>query len=307
MSWDHSDSSSPTTSSSDETDDIDDSSDSRKSINPQKRKKRGKYKRALHYGFDKGRSYYHNMPCESDKNQTKKPCPSNSTENVEFLDQQNDLTFMHDHDDVDNDGEMQNYSSSSLTSNESEFSDTNDSIDISNTSESDFANSSELGSFTSFSDSDDDQSSGFRQPLYENSRQTVHSSYTLIMLFVMKHSLSRDAFSDLLNLISSHLPEPSKFTTSVYKVKETLKKGTGFKEPVIHYYCGGCQEYLHEDKTCEKVICKRNDSKVEEFYDLQILDQLNSLFKGNFIDIKVETFSKFSKVYTQIIKRNDSV
>jgi len=103
----------------------------------------------------------------------------------------------------------------------------------------------------------------------------------MIMLFVMKHSLSRDAFSDLLMLIESHLPKSATFTTSVYKIKETLKESTEFQEPLIHKYCGGCQQYLGIDETCTHAVCRRNKLNVEKFYDLKLLDQLKTLFQGN--------------------------
>lgn len=104
-----------------------------------------------------------------------------------------------------------------------------------------------------------------------------------------QYSLSNDAFSDLLELIESHLPVPSSFSTSVYRVKETLKQSTGFQEPCIHFYCEGCQEILHENEPCGKVSCRRHNSKVKEYHDLRIVDQLKSLFRDeNFVKLVEE-------------------
>ena len=108
-----------------------------------------------------------------------------------------------------------------------------------------------------------------RKPLFEGSVHNLFTAYSLVMLYVMKHSLSRQAFSDLLLLIQCLLPN-SNFTTSVYKIKEVLKKAMSFKEPSPCYYCDHCQSALKQEHLCQKVACRRNKSKTVKFLDLSV-------------------------------------
>lgn len=119
-------------------------------------------------------------------------------------------------------------------------------------------------------------------PLYDGSHHTVFTAYALVMLYVMKHSLSRQAFSDLLVLIESLLPT-SNFTTSVYRIKDVLKKCISYREPVVHSYCGHCQMVLQNGCSCEKDVCKRNKSKPVQFLDLKLNEQLADFFQGKLL------------------------
>ena len=47
------------------------------------------------------------------------------------------------------------------------------------------------------------------QYLYESSKLTVFQSYLLIMKYALRHGLTKQALSDLLNLVGMHLPESS--------------------------------------------------------------------------------------------------
>lgn len=117
--------------------------------------------------------------------------------------------------------------------------------------------------------------------LYEGASHTVITSYVSIMLFVMKHSLTRDAFGDLLHLIHTHLPKGSKFTSSVYRLKEVLKTLIGFEEPIQHYYCETCGIAMAGGGHCNKPSCRRATSKALVFHDLRLEKQLAELFKGS--------------------------
>ena len=108
------------------------------------------------------------------------------------------------------------------------------------------------------------------------------SSYVSIMLFVMKHSLTKESFSDLLALIQTHLPKDTKFTTSVYHLKEILKKNIGFEDPMKYYYCDTCDVSLEVGSQCSKESCRSLNSKLLMFHDLRnnLLDflKVNSFF-----------------------------
>lgn len=115
--------------------------------------------------------------------------------------------------------------------------------------------------------------------LYDSATHTIFTSYVSIMLFVMKHSLTRDAFSDLLMLIKTHLPAKNNFTTSVYKLKEFLKKNIGFEEPIKHYFCDNCGVKVTQEDICQRPGCV--GSKLSMFHDLRLVKQIQDLFKGN--------------------------
>lgn len=116
--------------------------------------------------------------------------------------------------------------------------------------------------------------------LYDGSAHTLTTSYVSIMLFVMKHSLTKEAFSDLLLLIQTHMPKTCKFTTSVYQLKEFLKDSVGYEEPIKHYNCETCGVKLTKGQKCIKPSCRSVKSKSLVFHDLRLEKQLVELFKG---------------------------
>lgn len=116
--------------------------------------------------------------------------------------------------------------------------------------------------------------------LYDGSAHTVISAYVSIMLFVMKHCLTKEAFTDLLFLLISFMPKPCKLTTSVYKLKEYLKRKMDIKEPIKHFICDICGTLLAEGENCRKDDCRTMQAKTKEFYDLRLEKQIEELFKG---------------------------
>lgn len=157
-----------------------------------------------------------------------------------------------------------------------------DTSSISGSSESSIDSDSPDSMTLSESDEETRPKRNSDRPLFEGSHHTLLSAFTMVMLFVLKHSLSRDAFSDLLHLISSLLPETAGFTTSVYKIKETLKSSLNFQEPILHMYCESCEKYCQDGNQCVNAVCQRNayGTKMLQFHDLQFLKQLKNLFEG---------------------------
>lgn len=226
---------------------IDDSSSDTELRTPKKKR----YKRSLHHGLSRRMAVHHkHVP----------PRITNSSSNFALT--------------IETDNNIADISSSSP----SDYSDLQSSSDISTSDTSSICSSTSEDEhplkYEKAAEPEEDR------PLYDGSYHTAQSSSTAIMLFVMKHSLSREAFSDLLLLISSHLPETTFFTKSVYKLKETLKSSIGFQEPIVHHYCQACQMLCQDENTCNNVDCQRNNSKTLEFHDLQIEEQLKTMFKG---------------------------
>lgn len=96
----------------------------------------------------------------------------------------------------------------------------------------------------------------------------------------MKHCLTKEAFTDLLFLLVSFMPKSGKLTTSVYKLKEYLKKKMDVKEPIKHFICDTCGSLLADGEHCRKESCRTMQAKSNEFYDLRLEKQIEELFKG---------------------------
>ena len=118
-----------------------------------------------------------------------------------------------------------------------------------------------------------------QKPIYEGCNHSLLTSYTSVMLFVMKHSLSKEAFTDLLLLIATHLPVSCAYSKSIYRVKEFLKDFIDVKEPKTHIMCENCHQIL-DGEHCTSIHCRNKGAKILEFHDLHLQDQLKNLFRG---------------------------
>ena len=151
-------------------------------------------------------------------------------------------------------------------------------------------------SFQSSSEQKDENSGDAQEHIYKGCRHSLLTSYTMVMLFVMKHSLSKEAFADLLLLIATHLPVSSVYSKSIYKLKEFLKDFIKIKEPKVHIMCEICHQLL-DGEYCTSTLCRGRNAKTLEFHDLHLMDQLRDLFQGLyfievFVYIHYLTFSK---------------
>lgn len=64
----------------------------------------------------------------------------------------------------------------------------------------------------------DDVNVHVHHPLYSGSKLSTFESYLLIMRYGLRHGLTKQALSDLLNLVGMHLPNDS--MVSLYKLKK---------------------------------------------------------------------------------------
>jgi len=240
--------------------------------------KKRKYRRSLHYGLSNKRANYHKVTPE-------KSASLHSFEHRDNFQGENNPKVSSNSPEYDYDScSSYSLSQSSITSSAS------GDVFLSTTSDHAFdSDGSDASVFNTFTDSDSvpEQSYDFvgeeksrQEPLYEGCKLSEHTAYTMIMLFVHKHSLSNEAFSDLLLIISAHLPQSAKFAKSTYKVKEILKTTIGFQEPILHHYCDICQRYCQDGNICENEACRRNNSRMREFHDLRLEDQLKDMLKG---------------------------
>jgi len=276
---------------------IDSSSEENETYIRLKTPKKRKYQRSLHHGITKKMANYF------------KVTPEKSCADRGYLSRSNDQprTFYRANPDLEFNDQVSYRSDNNSSQESSLITDTNtDSCsnsqlssaesDVDFESSDDSTSSSENVSFSDVNESTNVYATtGFKDagkeemdiPLYEGCRQTQKSAYIMIMLFVMHNSLSNEAFSGLLQLISSFLPESAKFTKSVYKIKETLKSTVEFQKPIKHIYCEECQHYCENGEMCENAACNLDNgrpigSRLLEFVDLNVEQQIKDLFKGDY-------------------------
>ena len=115
------------------------------------------------------------------------------------------------------------------------------------------------------------------EPLYEGANLSVLDSYFQLMQFSLRHSLTKQAFSDLLNLVCLHLPtNPS---MSVYKLKKfflSLFHDISFSK---HRCCSSCDTLLDNNRTgtCPTPRCR---GAAIEFLSVSIAAQLKRKLEG---------------------------
>lgn len=114
--------------------------------------------------------------------------------------------------------------------------------------------------------------------LYSGAPLTSSSSIVLLLSFVMKHKLTREAFNDLLSVIEAHCPRPNNCKTSVKTLLEFVSQA---KEDIQkHYFCGYCKAYFGKG-TGNCNICGRSISKADGFFiEVPIEKQLQTFFRG---------------------------
>jgi len=161
--------------------------------------------------------------------------------------------------------------------------------ELSNTLYELFIGEDNNASLDSVSDSEDhdnvDMTSGHCESkpddvLYSGAPLTSSSSFVLLLTFVMKHKLTREAFNDLLLVIEAYCPRPNNCKTSVKKLLEFASQANGDLEK--HYFCDYCKAYFGKGAgNCN--ICGQRISKDSGFFiEVPVEKQLKMFFTGKF-------------------------
>ena len=124
----------------------------------------------------------------------------------------------------------------------------------------------------------DDAVDPLEQPLYDGADITLWETYVLLMQHSLQHSLTKQAFSDLLKVVGLLLP--SKCMVSYYKLRKyflDLYGDVGFSRC---YCCAKC----HSSIPAEGVACSNGcaDSVPFEFLVLSIESQLKRKLEGDY-------------------------
>lgn len=114
--------------------------------------------------------------------------------------------------------------------------------------------------------------------LYADSRLSVNESSLLIVSFISRYSLTREARKDLVNLIHQLIPFNNNMPKSYNKVEaKVFQKKNSIKEIK---YCINCQYKLDEAQICDNESCKNYDNKqivFDTFHFVDIKDQLTDI------------------------------
>ena len=114
--------------------------------------------------------------------------------------------------------------------------------------------------------------------LYPDAQLTISQSRLLVFQYSLRHSLIKKAFTELLQLLSVHLPPKSCMPTSVHKLKQVIIEE--FPEVTVeeHHYCTFCQRLLQSDsQLCQGEGCSGGRPAV--FITLPLEPQLRRMME----------------------------
>ena len=175
------------------------------------------------------------------------------------------------------------------------------------TSESNSASSNDTdlssSSFTSSLSSDTDQSSmtsddepcklrslcksllESKTPLYPESQVSVLDSYILLYEYALRHSLTKEAFKELIQLVTVHMPSNAKSAKSVYLLQNFFEKHFNDTKGECHYYCTKCHRSVEEGRE-EGARCPSGcNATMNKFLYVPIEPQLKRKLEGAYTSI----------------------
>ena len=115
------------------------------------------------------------------------------------------------------------------------------------------------------------------EPLYEGADVSIFDSHLLLFEFAIRHSLTKKAFSELIDLVATHLPRVAKPPASVYKLKQFFLHIFPDTASVTHKYCSKCHHLFGDHDTVCENCCK---AKVSQFIEIPISPQLKHKLEG---------------------------
>ena len=89
-----------------------------------------------------------------------------------------------------------------------------------------------------------------KTPLYPDSQVTILDSYILLYEYSLRHSLTKEAFKELLQLITIHMPLNAKSAKSVYLLQSFFEKHFNDTKGECFYYCSKCHRSVDEGALC---------------------------------------------------------
>lgn len=116
-------------------------------------------------------------------------------------------------------------------------------------------------------------------PLYQNALLTIVQSYVLMFQFAIRHSLTSKAQTELLQLLSVHMPQGAALPKSVHGLKQFFVQAFPHTNSVEHFYCSFCQRALpSREANCKGTSCRGGSAGV--FITIPLGPQLRRLMEG---------------------------
>ena len=115
---------------------------------------------------------------------------------------------------------------------------------LESTSASCSSSRSSLSSFSSASVNRHPEVDELSQPMYTGASITVLQSCIIMMQYKFRHSLSKKAFSELVELVALHLPQDLQLTRSIRAIRKQMNELFQDVAAKKHYYCGCCSKML---------------------------------------------------------------
>ena len=115
-----------------------------------------------------------------------------------------------------------------------------------------------------------------KTPLYPESQVTILDSYILLYEYALRHSLTKEAFKELIQLVTVHMPSNAKSAKSVYLLQNFFEKHFNDTKGECYYYCAKCHRSVDESAQCPSGC----DTKINKFLYVPIEPQLKRRLEG---------------------------
>ena len=125
----------------------------------------------------------------------------------------------------------------------------------------------------------------FDEALYDGANISVFESYFLSFQFAVRHSLTIESFSELLQLISVHVPQSAKTARSVHSLKRYFLSLFPHATYRVHRYCTSCLGELRDGNSCSTDGC--SCSTHGEFISIPLGPQIKHFCEGNFLYVNL--------------------
>lgn len=116
----------------------------------------------------------------------------------------------------------------------------------------------------------------YSTPLYQGADISVLDSYLLLYKFALRHTLTKKAFSELIGIVSTHLPPTARCASSLYSLQKYFETYFNDLKQEMYEYCKTCHQILTATECSNGCTptCKR------EFLYIPVEYQLKTKLEG---------------------------
>ena len=115
-------------------------------------------------------------------------------------------------------------------------------------------------------------------PLYPGAQLSEYQSHLLVFQYAIRHSLTTKAFTELLKLLSVHVPQGSAIPKSVYSLKRSFVDAFPEAKASQHFYCSCCQRAMRSAGACSGSGCSNGHPAV--FITIPLGPQIKRMMEG---------------------------